>query len=224
MNCFKDCHYFGNEKKKYCIRKLVAKSCSGIGQYFQKWNHNKDLINLFTQNRHVEGLFQAMSSTTARHLGLLVGGDEADRKKKGLEIVLRWWDRQKQWYLKCWNQRVRQGKINDLNKKHVLKGLVRTHQAFRGRQLVEAIGHYKMKKAEMDKEKKRAKGESLLRVMDAFEANRRSLLTTTMDKWKFNHVKGNFMKNRAFHRFLTEKIAEVHKVLAIWNGLANKHK
>lgn len=31
---FKDGHYFGNQKKKYCIRQLVAKSSSGIKSYF----------------------------------------------------------------------------------------------------------------------------------------------------------------------------------------------
>ena len=31
---FKDGHYYGNEKKKYCIRQLVAKSSSGLKSYF----------------------------------------------------------------------------------------------------------------------------------------------------------------------------------------------
>lgn len=45
-----------------------------------------------------------------------------------------------------------------------------------------------------------------------------------MDKLKFLHIKGNFHKNRAFHRFLREKITQVHKYLDIWNGLANQVK
>ena len=202
----------------------MAKSCSGIGQYFQKWCHNKDLINLFNQNRCVETLFTTLSSTTSDLLKPLFSGKEAVNRKKSLNIVLGWWDRQKKWYVKQWYHQVQQGKLNDLNKKHVLKSLVRTHQVFRGRQLIEAIEHYKMKKAQIEKEKKVKRRESLLKAMDTFEANRRSLLTVTIDKWKFNHVKGNFMKNRAFHRFLTEKIGEVHKYLAVWNAYAMQEK
>lgn len=31
---FKDDHYFGNDRKKMAIRKLVARSCTGIAKYF----------------------------------------------------------------------------------------------------------------------------------------------------------------------------------------------
>lgn len=31
---FKDDHYFGNDRKKMAIRKLVARSCTGISKYF----------------------------------------------------------------------------------------------------------------------------------------------------------------------------------------------
>ncbi len=35
---------------------------------------------------------------------------------------------------------------------------------------------------------------------------------------------GNFYKNRSFSKFLKGKIAQVHKVLDIWNNLANQAK
>lgn len=44
---FKDGQYQGNEKKKYCIRQLVAKSCSGLKSYFEKWRENNKLSIVF---------------------------------------------------------------------------------------------------------------------------------------------------------------------------------
>lgn len=46
----------------------------------------------------------------------------------------------------------------------------------------------------------------------------------TMDKFKFLQIKGNFKKNNAFHKFLSQKIGEVHQVLVIWNNLAQQVK
>ena len=37
---FKDEHYFGNDRKKMAIRRLVDKSCSGIDKYFSIWKKN----------------------------------------------------------------------------------------------------------------------------------------------------------------------------------------
>lgn len=34
---FKDIHYVGNERKKVAIKKLVAKNCAGIENYFSLW-------------------------------------------------------------------------------------------------------------------------------------------------------------------------------------------
>jgi len=47
-------------------------------------------------------------------------------------------------------------------------------------------------------------------MIQNFDEHKRSLLSTTVDKFKFLQIKGNFKKNKAFHRFLTEKIKEVH--------------
>jgi hypothetical protein len=44
---FKDGHYHGNERKKYCIRQLVAKSSSGLKSYFEKWRGNSKLSIIF---------------------------------------------------------------------------------------------------------------------------------------------------------------------------------
>ncbi len=46
---FKDEHYLANEKKKYCIRQLVVKSCSGLKSYFEKWKENNKLSIIFGQ-------------------------------------------------------------------------------------------------------------------------------------------------------------------------------
>lgn len=87
LNAMKDLHYFGNEKKKYCIRKLVAISCSGIGQYFDKWRENKRLINLFNKNRKVEKIFESINAEQQRNYRPLITGDEAKKKRRSLQIV-----------------------------------------------------------------------------------------------------------------------------------------
>jgi hypothetical protein len=38
--------------------------------------------------------------------------------------------------------------------------------------------------------------------------------------FKTNHYKGNFKKNKAFDKFLNEKIEEIHRALSIWNNLS----
>ena len=49
LNKFKDEHYYGNDSKKQFIRKLVAKSCTGISKYFEIWKKNNKLITLFSR-------------------------------------------------------------------------------------------------------------------------------------------------------------------------------
>lgn len=37
FNVFKDNKYFGDESKKFCINKLVAKTSNGVSRCFNKW-------------------------------------------------------------------------------------------------------------------------------------------------------------------------------------------
>jgi hypothetical protein len=74
------------------------------------------------------------------------------------------------------------------------------------------------------KEKKRVKTMQISKMIENYESHKRLLLNVTMDKLKFLQIKGNFHKNKAFHKFLQEKITQVHSMLAIWNGLASKAK
>jgi hypothetical protein len=61
-------------------------------------------------------------------------------------------------------------------------------------------------------------------MIDKYESQKRSLLNLTVDKLKFLQIKGNFHKNRSFHRFLAEKIKHIHKCLETWNQLAQQAK
>lgn len=74
------------------------------------------------------------------------------------------------------------------------------------------------------KEKHRNRTIQLSKIIDNYESHKRLLINMTVDKLKFNHIKGNFHKNRSFHRFLTEKITQVHKMLDVWNKLAQQAK
>jgi hypothetical protein len=49
-------------------------------------------------------------------------------------------------------------------------------------------------------------------------------LNMTYEMFKANHYKGNFKKNKAFDKFLSQKIGEIHRVLGIWNNLSISKK
>ena len=72
---FKDGQYYGNEKKKYCIRQLVAKSNSGIKSYFEKWKSNSKLSILFGQCEGVGHLIHISQNLMESNLRLLFEGN-----------------------------------------------------------------------------------------------------------------------------------------------------
>jgi hypothetical protein len=72
---FKDGQYYGNEKKKYCIRQLVAKSNSGIKSYFEKWKSNSKLSILFGQCEGVGHLIHISHNLLETNLRFLFEGN-----------------------------------------------------------------------------------------------------------------------------------------------------
>ena len=40
--------------------------------------------------------------------------------------------------------------------------------------------------------------------------------------FKFNEIKGNFKKKRAFENWLKDKIAQIHTIYVDWNNLAKQ--
>jgi hypothetical protein len=50
--------------------------------------------------------------------------------------------------------------------------------------------------------KKMNRTQSILKMIDNYEAHKRMLLNKTIDRIKFNQIQGNFLKNKAFHKFL----------------------
>lgn len=58
LSRFKDEHYNGNESKKQVIRKIVAKTSSGINKYFDLWRKNNKLITIFTKCHRVERVYE----------------------------------------------------------------------------------------------------------------------------------------------------------------------
>lgn len=115
--------------------------------------------------------------------------------------------------------------MKDVKKKHLLIGLINLKTKHSNNVLYErVISKFVKNRDEAEKDKKRAKAAKISKMIDDYESQKRRTLNLTMDKLKFLHIKGNFHKNRAFHRFLREKITQVHKYLEIWNGLANQVK
>lgn len=113
----------------------------------------------------------------------------------------------------------------DVSKKHLLRNLNSISNRVSKKKLFEqVILKFGEKKLAELKEKKRMKTEQILKIIDNYEAHKRTLLNETVDKLKFNHLNGNFKKSKAFHKFLMEKIGEIHKNLAIWNNLAQAAK
>ena len=45
-------------------------------------------------------------------------------------------------------------------------------------------------------------------------------LSESFEVFKFNMIKGNFKKKKAFENWLRDKIAQVNGILGGWNGMA----
>lgn len=104
--------------------------------------------------------------------------------------------------------------MKDVKKKHLLIGLINVKTKHSNNILHErVISKFVKNRDETDKAKKLAKSARISKMIDDYESQKRMTLNQTMDKLKFLHIKGNFHKNRAFHRFLREKIIQVHKYL-----------
>ena len=98
-------------------------------------------------------------------------------------------------------------KLMDVSKKHLLRNLNSISNRVSKKKLFEqVILKFGEKKLAELKEKKRMKTEQILKIIDNYEAHKRTLLNETVDKLKFNHLSGNFKKSKAFHKFLMEKI------------------
>ncbi len=86
------------------------------------------------------------------------------------------------------------------------------------------IAKFKTTREDRLQEKKKLRVQSIIRILENEEAFKRTLLNETVDKLKYNHYRGNFLKNQIFHKFLREKISQVHQCISIWNGLAMQAK
>jgi hypothetical protein len=97
--------------------------------------------------------------------------------------------------------------MKDISKKYFLINLNNLKQKHSNKILYQnVITKFKKNREETMREKYRNRSMQLSKVIDNYEKHKRLLINATVDKLKFLHIKGNFYKNRAFHRFLTEKI------------------
>jgi len=222
----KDHHYFGNEAKKYCIRKLVAKSCSGISHYFLKWRLNKNLTILYNKSRMIEHLFKSIENhEIISFSNLFQNGTEAEKKRKSMMIVENWWSKQMKQHIKIWYRQVISMKMKDVAKKFQLRILASVNHSFRNRKLInEVISKFVANRGQGLTSKRNNKSSHLIKILQNYDLFKRTLLCETVDKLKYNHYKGNFQKSKAFQRFLNEKIGEVHEILTLWNNMANTAK
>lgn len=51
------------------------------------------------------------------------------------------------------------------------------------------------------------KTQALLKIVENQRAFKTTITNETVDKLKYNHLRGNFMKSQAFHKFLQHKIS-----------------
>lgn len=79
---FKDQHYFGNDRKKLAIRKLVARSSSTIEKYFDAWKRNNKLVTLFSQCHKVESIFSLLLNKCSENYDKLLEGESKSMKVK----------------------------------------------------------------------------------------------------------------------------------------------
>lgn len=59
-----------------------------------------------------------------------------------------------------------------------------------------------------------------MEVLDNSIKRRKMNLSESFDVFKFNMIKGNFKKKKAFENWLRDKIAQVNGILGGWNGMA----
>ncbi len=71
-------------------------------KYFDKWRLNKRLLIHEIKNQHVEQLFIAAFQKHQIFYKSIIGGNEADKKRKSLGIIDRWWINQKHYYIQQW--------------------------------------------------------------------------------------------------------------------------
>lgn len=81
---FKDQSYLGNEKKKYCVRQLVAKSCSGMKSYFEKWRENNKLSIVFGRCEAISQLMIINQNVAFDNFRHFFEGKEASIKREKL--------------------------------------------------------------------------------------------------------------------------------------------
>ena len=68
------------------------------------------------------------------------------------------------------------------------------------------------------------KTQALLKIVENQRAFKTTITNETVDKLKYNHLRGNFMKSQAFHKYLQHKISYLHNILDFWNTLAAQAK
>jgi hypothetical protein len=114
----------GQERKYQGVSRLVAIKCGDIGHYFHKWVENKRLTDLSIKNQKAENFFHTILSHHSYSFNMLFRGDEIKNKIKSLELVERYWNRQKQWSIKQWSQNANKLKLRDISRRHLLKSLI----------------------------------------------------------------------------------------------------
>lgn len=143
INKFKDEHYVGNDRKKMAIRKLVAKSCSGIDKYFSIWKKNNELITLFSKCHQVERLAQIIATAQLENYRLLLDGDISQRVERSFMKIGKWWDRKKQGALAKWRKTAIRMKRSDELKAKALMGISEMEKTVRVRKIVSVIKNLK---------------------------------------------------------------------------------
>ena len=152
-------------------------------------------------------------------------GDEYKSKIKALELVDSYWNKQKKYCMKKWQQNTNRLKLRDNSRRHLLTSLGNIHKLHQGKKVSEqVISKFEANKDEALKIKKQIRTMAVLKTLDQQDMFRRTMLNETIDKLKYNHYRGNFLKNLIFHKFLREKIGNVNKCLNIWNGVAKQAK
>ena len=155
----------------------------------------------------------------------MVKGNEYQNKIKSLQLVESYWNKQKKYCMKRWHQNTNLLKLRDNSRKYLLNFLGNIQKMNENKKISdEVISKFKANRADKLKDKKQKKVESLLKALEHQDAYKRRMLNETVDKLKYNHYTGNFKKNQAFHKFLREKIGNVHNCLATWNNLAIQAK
>lgn len=59
-------------------------------------------------------------------------------------------------------------------------------------------------------------------VIKLLEMEDRKDKNQIFEKFRSNKYTGNFKKNKAFEKYIQEKIGRVHQILGNWNNLAKK--